>query len=192
MRLKIDFSSHDDHSNIPMKYRRMPSSHFGICRVVGIIFLLGGLLACYAITQDQLSCHRLENVCLLQSRHFWESDFTTQEKIALSDVKGAYVAQRKNRGNKGRTYITYFVKIRTTGGDKQLFHSSSSNYEIHQAAADQINDYLKSNTEELVMKNSALWFLFPLIFVFTGLFIFGIPYFVKKQNKKKENPIVER
>ena len=162
------------------------------CRFIGIVFFFLGLALLFLITQERFSCQRPENMCIVQERHFWESDFRTVQKMPLSDIKYAYVDSQESTNSDGDTSITYFVKIRTINGDKKLFHSSGSNRSDYEADAQRINNFINYDIPELLLTTSFLWFLFPLAFVIVGLLFIWIPYYMKKKAKKEQNLIVER
>ena len=168
------------------------------CRGFGAVFACVGLLLCYFISVGQLSCHKSEKVCLLQERHMWEKEFVTKDKIPLSDIRFAEVVSEEHHDSKHGTSIMYTVKLSINQNGryryKQPFRTSSSNRSVWEKRAQKINNFLNYDIQELVLTESAWWFLFPWVFVLVGLFLIWIPGHMKKQAEKERNPapIVER
>ena len=167
------------------------------CRVFGSIFACAGLLFCYLMTVGQLSCHKSDNVCLIQERHMWEKEFTTKEKIPLSTIRFAEVVSERHCGKDGCS-TSYTVKLSVKNGErygyKKPFHSSSGDRSSWEERAQKINNFLNYDIKEVVITESLWWFLFPLVFVLVGLFFIWIPKHMKKQAEKEKNPtpIIER
>ena len=113
--------------------------------------------------------------------------------MSIGDIKYAYVDKEEHCDDDGcRT--SYSVELKTNYGDKVPFHTSGGYGDAH-TKADRINNFLKMELmENLIITDSAWWFLFPWAFVLVGLFLILIPYYMKKkaQKEKNPNPIVER
>lgn len=188
--LKKTYHSEENDSDDYVEYKHS-SCRPKSCRRFGYIFALAGMAFLCIMSIGQLSCKRSENVCLFQERHFWESEFRTKTKIAISDIKYAFVDEREHCDKDGCS-TSYYVKMKTNFGDREPFHSSGG----HQAAREKvakINNFLKMELgEDLVITENALWFLFPLAFALVGLLLIWIPYYMKKKASKEQNPIVER
>lgn len=151
---------------------------------LGYIFLFVGLVLLYFMTADRFICHRSQNICEFQARHIWELSYYTEHTIPLSDITGAHVESHRDSDGKRM----YQVVLETTSGERNLSNTSSSSSLSHEKRAEKIRSYLHSQKEELEIKESILWLLFPLIFIFVGLLIsIYLPRRWKRRLKELEN-----
>ena len=150
---------------------------------LGYIFFVVGLALLYFMTADRFVCHRSQNICEFQARHIWESSYYTKHTMPLSNITGAHVESHYDSDHKRM----YQVVLETTSGERNISNTSSSNSFTHESRAEKINSYLHSQKEELEIKESVLWLLFPFPFIFVGLLLsVYLPYRLKKRLKELE------
>ena len=157
--------------------------------VLGVLFLTLSLSFFKTLPMEQFSCRRSDNICTFQERYIWESEFKTREMLALTDIKQAVVHSRKskrivNRNGRKKTTTIYYVALETGNGSKELFQFSSEYWDGVREWVDQINAYLKSDTEELFIRKPLYTIFLPFIFVGLGLFLLGRGVFTLIQKRK--------
>jgi hypothetical protein len=155
-----------------------------ILRIAGFSFMILPSVMLCLISADQFVCQRSKNLCEFKERHIWQSEYTIEKVVALSDIHNAYIESHLN--DRGSTL--YQVYLNTQKGAFPLSNKSISNYDFQSETKAKINSYLKSNQESLEITGSNLWFLFPFLFIVIGFFVaFILPIIISRIYRKKRN-----
>jgi hypothetical protein len=62
-----------------------------ILRIAGFSFMILPSVMLCLISADQFVCQRSKNLCEFKERHIWQSEYTIEKVVALSDIHNAYI-----------------------------------------------------------------------------------------------------
>jgi hypothetical protein len=138
--------------------------------LMGVLFILGGLIALAANTKITFSCHRSiteENICQLSASGIMGCKTTL---IPLANLRSAEVETSSDSDGD-----TYRVVLLTKTG-KVLLNKvwTNFNYDLKQKNAKKINDFLENQTKQsLLVEEQPSWLLYFIgsFFILAGMIL---------------------
>jgi hypothetical protein len=138
--------------------------------LIGVLFILAGLMMLAADTKATLSCHRSiteENTCQLTVSGIMGCKTT---RIPLENLRNAEVET-----NSSGDSDTYRVVLLTKTGKIPLNKVGTYfNYDLKQKTAKKINDFLENQTKRsLLVEEQPSWYLYFMgsLFILAGMIV---------------------